>query len=125
METLSEARRVLACAAGSATAPVSTRVGAGRAQARAETLAGDDQSALAAMEAAVGLLPRIASQELRRQDREYRLGEVAGISAQAAATALSAGRPGRAVELLEQARGLLLAEITDTRGDLPRLRKNA
>ncbi|MGH3977818.1 MAG: hypothetical protein ACRDRZ_02265 [Pseudonocardiaceae bacterium] len=124
-QTLAEARSVLARAAGLPTAAVTDRIRAGQQQARVDGLAGDYPSALAAMETVVSLLPQTASRELRRADRAHRLGEVVGIGARAAAAALSAGRPRRAVELLERARGLLLAETMDTRTDQARLRAHA
>ena len=122
---LSRARAVLAQAAGPAAAPVAIRIRAGRAKARAETLAGDASAALAAMEDVVRLLPMMASRELRASDRHYQLGLGTGIGAQAAACALAAGQPARAVELLEQARGLLQGEALGSRSELARLRRLA
>jgi CHAT domain-containing protein len=122
---LAQAREALARAAALPAAPVQMRIEAGQTRARADSLAGDHLAAMAAMEAVIGLLPRLAPRELRRADREHRLGEVAGIGAQGAAAALSAGRPERAVELLEQARGLLLAETMGVRGEPARLRELA
>jgi hypothetical protein len=118
---LSEARDVLAQAARSHAAPVTRRILANLERARLETIAGEDESAAAAAEDAVRLMPFAASAELRQQDREYRLGAVAGIGALAAATALSVAEPDRAVELLEQARGHMLREAMD----LNRLREHA
>jgi hypothetical protein len=122
---LSAARAAFALAAGSAAAPVRVRIWAGTAQASADTLLGDHQSALAAMEGVAGLLPLAASRELGRQDRRHQLGETLGIGAQAVACALAVGRPERAVELLEQARGLLMAEAMGSRAELARLRVHA
>lgn len=122
---LDRARDALARAAACESAPVASRVMAGRARALADTEAGDDPAALAAIGQVVGLLPRLAARDLRRADREYRLGQTAGIAAQAAAAALSAGRPHLAVELLEQARGLLLAETMGSRGESDALRRHA
>lgn len=80
--------------------------------------------ALAAVEATVALLPRLAPRYLARADREHALGGVAGLAKLAAATAVTAGRPDRAVELLEQTRGLLAADALDARStDLGRLRE--
>jgi tetratricopeptide (TPR) repeat protein len=108
---LAEARTVLARAAQSTAAPVHVRVRAGRLRSTADTLAGDFPSALTAIEDVVGLLPLLAPPGLHRIDRQHRIGEEAlGVAAQAAAAALNAGQPARAVELIEQARGLLIAE---------------
>jgi CHAT domain-containing protein/tetratricopeptide (TPR) repeat protein len=101
---------------------VATRIMTGRALALAYWLDADHDAALAAIEEAVRLLPRVAPRHLRRQDREYRLGEMAGLGAEAAACALSAGRPERAIELLELTRGVLLGESMSGHTDLARLR---
>jgi hypothetical protein len=78
---------------------------------------------LAAVEAAVGLLPLVTPRTLARSDREHGLGRLGPLAALAAATAVAAGLPERAVELLEQARGVLVADTLDARGgDLVRLR---
>lgn len=120
-EDLAQARAVLAEAARSTTAPVGDRIVAGRLQSEADTEAGEHLSALAAMEGVVSLLPLAAPRELRRADREYQLGGIQGIAGLAAAAALGAGRPERAVELLEQARGFLFAETIDARSEQDRL----
>lgn len=79
--------------------------------------------ALAALESAVELLPQAVPRWLTRDDRERDVGEIAGLPAQAAAAAVAAGHPVRAVELLEQTRGILVADILDARsGELARLR---
>ncbi len=62
------------------------------------------------MEEVVRLLPMTASRGLRRLDREHALKAFTGAASQAAAAAVSAGQPVRAVELFEHARGFLLAE---------------
>jgi hypothetical protein len=124
-EILSEARAVLAEAAESAAFPVTDQIVARLEQARAETLAGDDESANATVGQIMRLMPFVAPGELRRADREYRLGEIAGIGEVAAATALSAGDTVRAIERLEQARGQLLGEAMDARLNLDRLRTSA
>lgn len=110
-QALSDAQAVLASGAKSDEADAAVRVMARRLQARAEMLAGDPKSAWTVMREVLRLLPDVAPRDLRRQDREYRLAEVSGIGAQAASYALSAGkRPERALEALEEARGLLMAE---------------
>ena len=125
-DALAEARTVLGQAAGDDAAPVTVRVRSGWLRSTAATLAGDFAAALAAIEGVVDLLPRLAPPGLRRHDRVHRIGEeVRGVGAQAAAAALNAGRPTRAVELLEQARGLLIAEALAARDDLSGLRNLA
>jgi CHAT domain-containing protein len=77
---------------------------------------------LSAAETAVSLLPQVASRGLVRIDREYQLSQRTSLAGEVAAAAVAAGRPERAVELLEQARGVLVAETIDTRtSDLGRL----
>jgi hypothetical protein len=78
---------------------------------------------LADAEDAGVLLPRAAPATLARPDREHGLGKLTSFAGSAAAVAVAAGRPSRAVELLEQARGILVADALDARGsDMARLR---
>jgi tetratricopeptide (TPR) repeat protein len=124
-DVFAEVNDVLTAAAGSATAPVRVRVNAGMALARITDRVGEHRAALAMMETVIGLLPMMAPRDLTRRDREHWLGEMPGIGAQAAAVAISAGDPARAVELLEQARGVLLAETMGPRAELARLHASA
>ncbi|MFI8535292.1 CHAT domain-containing protein [Streptomyces aquilus] len=80
-------------------------------------------AALAAYEKAVAWLPEIAPRQLLRPDREYGLGELAGLPAEAASAALHLGRPEHALVLLEHARGLLLREGMSGRDDLAEVRR--
>ncbi|MFB4421459.1 CHAT domain-containing protein [Streptomyces sp. QL37] len=93
--------------------------------ARATMAAGGSEAgaALAAYESAIARLPEIASRHLLRPDREYGLGELAGLPAEAASAALDAGQPERAILLLEHARGLLMRESTGSRRDLDAVRR--
>lgn len=78
--------------------------------------------ALDAVEAAVALLPRLVARSLGRRDREYQVGRVASLSGIAAAVAVAANQPDRAVELLEMTRGILVSEVLARRGpELARL----
>ncbi|WP_184540480.1 CHAT domain-containing protein, partial [Streptosporangium becharense] len=120
-----EIRAVLAEATEAAAAPVTVRIIAHHRRGKALMRAGDGAEALAAYEEAIALLPRLAPRRLRRADREHGLGEVAGLAADAAAAAIEVGRPERAVELLEQARGVLLGEAMAAHGDLTDLRVRA
>ena len=79
-------------------------------------LAGEPQWAADAMEAAVALLSRAVPSSLSRRDSEHQLGLLAGIAGDAAAAAIGAGRLERAVELLEQTRGFLVADALNARG---------
>ena len=119
-----EAERCYTEAGGSAAAPVRQRISSYRALSRV-ALDGPRGTAgvLAAVEAAVELLPRAAARSLGRRDREHLLGLWSALPGQAAAAAVAAGRPERAVELLEQTRGLLVADAVNARsGESARLR---
>ncbi|MFC0041821.1 CHAT domain-containing protein [Actinomadura rayongensis] len=118
-EALRGYERVLA----SPDAPVADWSIAGRALAVAALTAGDPGKALAAIERVVEVVPRLASRDLRSSDRAHRLGELAGTPSIAARAAIAAGRPERAVELLEQSRGVLLTEETSAAGEIARLRR--
>ena len=111
-------------AAENASATARRRIGAYRAVAGLRVDAGGSpQEALAALESAVELLPQVTPRALVRADREHSLGRLASLAGEAAAAAVTAGRPGRAVELLEQTRGVLVADTLDARSsDLTRLR---
>lgn len=119
---LEEALRLLDRAARSAVSPVGDRVRAARALGRAALEVGEPDRALRSYESAVDLLAQLAPWRLTRADREFGLGEVEGLGSEAAGAALSSGDPARAVELLEQARGVMLQQTLDMRGDLNELR---
>jgi hypothetical protein len=121
---LAEAARWLQLAAGDAAAAALVRFEAYRSLARLPADAGRSvQEALAEVEEAVALLPQLAPAVLARADREHSLGRLMSFAGDAAAAAVAAGKPARAAELLEQTRGILVADQLDARGsDLARLR---
>ncbi|MBE8475992.1 CHAT domain-containing tetratricopeptide repeat protein [Streptomyces justiciae] len=82
----------------------------------------DPEDALRACETAAGLLLVHVGPALRRADRELGLRDSSWLPRTVAAAALSASRPERAVELLEQVRGILMAEALHARQDLSALR---
>ncbi|MFJ4682649.1 CHAT domain-containing protein [Streptomyces sp. NPDC088789] len=86
---------------------------------------GDWEGALDGYVTAVDLLPAVAPRHLVRDDQEFLLGRTVGLGAAAAACAVRQGRPGLAVGLLEQARGVLLSHAFDADSDLTRLRERA
>ncbi|BCJ75767.1 hypothetical protein CS0771_53110 [Catellatospora sp. IY07-71] len=104
------------------TAPPDLRVIAARRWGALCAEAGDWPAAADGLAAAVGLLPRLASRSLTRATRERQLSHPAGVIGDAAACALAAGQPQRALELLELGRGVLLSQTLDTRSDLGLLR---
>jgi hypothetical protein len=101
-----------------------------RAQAArsAAVLAADAQvhDAAKLMETAVHLLPAIAPRHIVRGDQERRLGDFAGLAAEAASLALldvrepetGAERAARALGLLEAGRGVLLSQALDMHSDI-------
>ncbi|MFF5010576.1 CHAT domain-containing protein [Streptomyces phaeochromogenes] len=115
-QTLDEARQALTTAAGAAGVSPLYRIDACRSLAWAHMTAQDVPGALEALEQAVALLPRVSSRLLWRPERQYGLAQTSGLAAEAASVAVAVGRPERAVELLEQARGTMLAQTMDRRG---------
>ena len=82
-----------------------------------------------AYESAVELLPRVAPHGLARADQEHQLAKLSGIGPAAGAAFLQAADHdpdpgqaavfrGRAVELFEQGRGVLMTQMLDSRTDL-------
>ncbi|MGI5230380.1 CHAT domain-containing protein [Actinoallomurus sp. CA-142502] len=119
---LTDALTLARDATSSPVADIPARVAAGIAGGGIAATAGEYAEAAEALEMVIELLPRLAARELRRSDQEHRLGQGSGIAASAAACALAAGQPEKAVRLLEQGRGVLLARALDTRADLTALR---
>jgi hypothetical protein len=122
---LAECCRTYAAAAENTTASGHGRGRGALRAAEAYLRAGDPDAALAMVELGVGQLPRIAPRQLTFDDRVHHAVTMAGLAATAAETAIRAGRPGRAVELLEQARGVTLGGLLDRRGDPTVLRSRA
>ncbi|QQM38696.1 CHAT domain-containing protein [Streptomyces liliifuscus] len=73
--------------------------------------AGEWAAAEEAYAEGIDLLSRAAAPQLGRAAQERNLGAFFGLASDAAASALGAGRPARAVELLEKGRGLLLPTL--------------
>ncbi|GAA2543244.1 CHAT domain-containing protein [Winogradskya consettensis] len=74
---------------------------------------GDLNLALDGFDAGFAVLPRLTGSDLDRRDREQRLAELSDLARDAAACALQRGTPGdarRALDYLEQGRGVLLRE---------------
>ena len=110
-------------AAEQTTASSRNRLKAAQAWATCALLAGDLGLAAEAFDNAVTLLPELAWQGLRRVTREGQLSEWPGLACDAAAAAVIAGRPERAVELLELGRSVLWRQLLDLRSDLALLDK--
>jgi hypothetical protein len=94
------------------------------ARARAEILADARRwpEALEDYVTAIGLISEVAARHLPAADKQHQLASLTALGVNAAACALNAGQPQRAIELAEHARGVLLAEAFDTRADLTELR---
>jgi hypothetical protein len=91
-------------------------------------LATDRRYAADAQALAVRLLGVVAQRGLSRHDRQFTIGQFAGIASAAAAAALAnpavqaADRPAKALALLEAGRAVLLSQALETRDDLTDLR---
>src|SRR6266511_2221527 len=109
-------------AALTATAPPRLRVlaaagwGAGAAQRLDWTTANQ------ALGLAVELLSMVATERTGRDDQRYHLDHLSGLACDAAAAALNPGDVARALALLEQGRGILLARSIAVRGEVAQLR---
>ncbi|MET8571555.1 CHAT domain-containing protein [Streptomyces sp. NPDC004783] len=120
---LTEAAVVFEAASLEEQCPPSERLNAARSCGDLWAELGVFDRALDAYVRAVDLLPSVAPRHLLRDDQEFLLGRTAGLGASAAACAVRCGRPGLAVGLLEQARGVLLSHAFDADSDLTRLRE--
>jgi tetratricopeptide (TPR) repeat protein len=116
-DRLRQARQALRQAATSPTAMLSTRLHAAAAWGEAAAELGDWPDAVRGYAMAVELLVRLAWAGLDRGDRLRILANYLTLGADAFASALRAGDPATAIELLEQARGVLLADAIEARTD--------
>jgi tetratricopeptide (TPR) repeat protein len=118
-----DAIELLRAAAGRRSARPSVRVEAAWSWGRLAMELGEGERALRGYALAVELLPQVAARSLRRDDASRWLRGYAELASDAAACALTAEQPDRAVELLEFGRGVLLAQAIETRSDLTELRE--
>lgn len=125
MRPLREAAGVAEASAGVLNAPPAARIRAHRVWGRVAMVLGQWSTALAAFAGGVDLVAQVAPRHVRRADREFRLADLRGVHTDAAAAALATGDPVRAVELLEQARGVLLVDELDARAGSLALRERA
>lgn len=102
-------------AAETATAPVVLRALAARDWGQVAAGIEDAAEAVNGLSVAVGLLDQVAWRGLQRGDQERNLGRFAALACDAAAWAIRAGQHERAVELLEQGRGILLTQSLNQR----------
>jgi CHAT domain-containing protein len=119
---LPEAIKLLRAAAADRTSPMRGRVDAARRWGSIAAAADLTGLALDGLATAVELLPLLAARSLHRYDSEYWLSQYGGLASDAAALALEMNFPGRAVELLELGRAVLIAQALEVRTDLSALR---
>jgi tetratricopeptide (TPR) repeat protein len=110
-------------AAGEESGPVDIRAYAAREWGRSAVTAEKWVEAVEGFGKAVRFAGLVAARGLERTDQEFRLGQLAGLGAEAAAACIQAGQWGRAVELFEQGRGVLFSQVLDARSDLTDLRE--
>jgi tetratricopeptide (TPR) repeat protein len=113
---------LLAEAAGSTMSPPQARMDAAAQRAQRLAMRADWPAATGAFGDAVALLPLVAWRGLARSDAERLLSRWPLVANDAAACAIAAGRPERAVELLDHGRSVLWGQALDTRTDLTALR---
>ncbi len=109
-----------------ATAPAQERLDAAQQWAAVAAAGADWPTALDAQKAVGDLLPMAVWRGLRRVGRERMLSDMAhDVGTDGCAIALHAGEPGRAVEILDQARGITWSQLLDMRSDLTALERAA
>ncbi|MFI6372011.1 hypothetical protein [Streptomyces sp. NPDC050546] len=110
---LNEAAEAYAECADSTAGSARQRVRAARSGALVLMKLGRSEQAAHAVETLVMLLPQALGRHLDRAEREYLLADMPGLAMTVGGIMVAAGRPERAVELLEQTRGILFAEAVD------------
>jgi tetratricopeptide (TPR) repeat protein len=107
------------------TAPAGDRLKSARLWAETTAQAHGPAAATPVYTTAIGLLPLLAWRGISRSDQRHLLNtEARSLGRDAAACALAAGLPDLAVELVEQGRGVLWAQLLDTRTDLTALQRH-
>ena len=101
------------------------RIAAAQRAASADLQLGRVRHAAGMVKLATELLPQLGFRDVDRADREHRVSAAHRLPATAAAVAIAAGRPGYAVELLEQTRGIVFSGTLDTREDTAELSRMA
>ncbi|MGW0769255.1 CHAT domain-containing protein [Streptomyces sp. NPDC002676] len=111
---------------GMSDAPTHIRMEAARNWGVHEVLrSGNPATALEPFAAMIDLLPTLVWRGAGRRTQERLLSESAGLISAAAAAAIAAGDPARAVDLLERGRGILWAQRSQDRSELSALRAAA
>ncbi|MDO3704725.1 CHAT domain-containing protein [Micromonospora sp. C28SCA-DRY-2] len=120
-----EALAALREAAAVEAAPSLLRATAARRYATLAEHLGDLPAALTGYASAIELIDLVAWHGMNPDDQARLLALFPGLAGAAAACAVDAGRPERAVELLEYGRGVLLTRVRDARVSLDALRDRA
>ncbi|WP_346186589.1 hypothetical protein [Streptomyces osmaniensis] len=121
-DLLNEAAVAYAECADSTAGSARQRVRAARNGALVLMRMGRSAQAAHAVETLVMLLPQALGRHLDRGEREHLLADMPGLAMTVGGIMVAAGRPERAVELLEQTRGILFAEAVDGEKGLMALR---
>ncbi len=122
---LVEALGLWSRAAGTDTASAGVRMHAAQAAARATVRLDGPASAVVAHQVAVELLPLLAWRGISDADRRFLIErEASSLARDSTACATSAGDPGLAIQFLEQGRGVVWAQLLDTRTDLTGLERS-
>jgi tetratricopeptide (TPR) repeat protein len=126
-DLLDEALRCYREAGDSQTATTFLRISGYRRYARvAGPIPNHARTGLQTIEDAIHLVEMFAPRSLVRPDRQHQLSQLNELPGEAAAAALHAGQTVRAVELLEQTRGILAADVLAQRSaEQTRLRAHA
>lgn len=122
LPSVTELRRELS---STVSAPTRERLAAALSWGYSVAEATGPASGLPGLETAVELLPQAAWWGHSRDVREQLLADHTGLAADAAACAVDAGRPARALELLEGGRAVLWTQLLKTRTDRAALREVA
>jgi tetratricopeptide (TPR) repeat protein len=123
--SIKDALTAFQAASDVATAPPTERLLAAREGGRAAMDSGDADTALRAYTTAIELLPLVSWHGLDRATQENHLRTWIGLPAEAAAAAIAAGQPARAVELIEAGRSVLWIQALNLRHDLAELQEHA
>jgi len=124
-DDLMESVRCWRAAADNATASWETRIMAAWAWGQVAEEYLEPALALQGYSAAVGLLPATVWHGAERSAQEEHLTRWSSLATDAAACAITAGEPRRAVEMLEQGRSVLWTQALSLRSDVSRLREQA
>ncbi|MBB5866789.1 tetratricopeptide (TPR) repeat protein [Allocatelliglobosispora scoriae] len=94
------------------------RVDAARAWAQEAASVGDFEAAARGWDIVFHILPQLVDRGLDQRDRQHHLRLLAGTATAAAATWIELGDPGRAWQMLETGRGVLLGQALESRSDM-------